>query len=130
MKKTIIALLALTVMSQAAYEVFSSQTKKIGKPVKSEVVYFGDYTKFSSKIKKGVQDGTLVGAIGLASGVGAIYGVVALLDPFIMSFHYDQKVLKITKITDRKGRVAFKKSLLVSSSKLPMPTIQKILKNK
>jgi len=117
-------------MSQAAYEVFTSQTANIGKPVKKEVVYFGDYTKFSSKIKKGVKDGTLVGAIGIVSGVGAIYGVVAFLDPFVMSFHYDQKVLKVTKLTDKKGRVSFKKSLIVSSSTLPMETIKKILKNK
>ena len=130
MKKIIFILLALTMVSNAAYEVFSSQTKRIGKPVKSEVVYFGDYNKFSSKIKKGVKDGTLVGLIGIASGAGAVFGVIAFLDPFVMSFHYDQRVLKVTKITDRKGRVAFKKSLIVSSSKLPMPTIQKILKNK
>ena len=80
MKKIIFVLLALTVMSQAAYEVFSSQTANIGKPVKKEVVYFGNYNKFSNKIKTGVKNGTLVGAIGIASGVGAIYGVIAFLD--------------------------------------------------
>ena len=123
-------LIALTVISNAAYEVFSSQTRKIGKPVKNEVVYFGDYNKFSDKIEKGLKDGVLIGAIGFASGVGALYGVIAFLDPFVMGMYDDQKVLKITKLTDSQGRVSFRKSLLVSSKTLPMSTIQNILKNK
>ncbi len=130
MKKILMLLMVLTVISNAAYEVFSSQTRRIGKPVKTEVVYFGDYNKFSDKIEKGLKDGTLVGAIGLASGVGAIFGVIAFLDPFVMSMHDDQKILKITKLTDGQGKVAFKKSLLVSSKTLPMDTIKNILKNK
>ena len=116
MKHILLSVLALTVMANADYETFKSQTQQIGAPVKSEEIYFGEYTGFSAKLREGVDTGfakALYGGVASGAAGAGIGAVVGLLDPFVMSLHADQKYLRVVKITDGKGKVAFKKVLFV-----------------
>lgn len=101
---------------KADYEVFKSQTKEIGEVVKSEEVYFGSYKGFKDKLAEGVEGGLSKALFaGISNGIdaGGINLVVGLLDPFVMSLHADQNYLKVIKIIDREGNIAFKKTMLV-----------------
>ncbi len=116
MKKILLTLAALTIMASAQFETFKSQTQRIGSPIKTEEVFFGKYTDFSAKLSKGAKDGlsnALIGGIVGGISMGGVYGVIGLLDPFVMDLHADQKYLKVVKLTDSKGKVAFKKVLFV-----------------
>ncbi len=116
MKKLLLTLIALTIAANAEYEVFKSQTRSIGSVVKTEEVYFGEYNKFPQKVQEALEGGTTNALIAglFMGGMGAgVYGVVGLMDPFVMSLHADQKHLSIVKLTDSKGKVAFKKVLFV-----------------
>lgn len=116
MKKLLLTLTALTVMANADYEVFKSQTQNIGSVVKTEEVFFGEYTNFAKQLSQ-AGDNALKGALigGITGGLtsGGINMVVGFLDPFVMSLHADQKYLKVDKFTDSNGKVAFKKVMLI-----------------
>lgn len=116
MKKLMIILMLVTMSVKADYEVFKSQTKEIGEVVKSEEVYFGSYKGFKDKLAEGVEGGLSKALFaGISNGIdaGGINLVVGLLDPFVMSLHADQNYLKVIKIIDREGNIAFKKTMLV-----------------
>ena len=116
MKKIILVFAVLTILANADYEIFKSQTQSIGTPVKIEEVFFGPYTDFTHKLAKGADKALTNGLIsGITGGLtsGGINAVIGFLDPFVMSLYADQKYLKILKMTDAKGNVAFKKVLFV-----------------
>jgi len=116
MKKLLLMLIVFTAVSNAKFETFKSQTQEIGSIVKTEEIFFGAYTDFASKIKSGTDNalkGALFGSIGGGLTSGGINAVIGFLDPFVMSLHADQKYLKVVKITDVNGKVAFKKVLFV-----------------
>lgn len=116
MKKLFLTLTALSIMANADYEIFKSQTQSIGSAVKTEEVFFGSYSDFSNKLKTGTDQALTNGLIGGITGgltSGGINAVVGFLDPFVMDLHADQKYLKVVKLTDAKGKVAFKKVLFV-----------------
>ena len=116
MKKIILTLVVLTIVSNANYEIFKSQTQSIGTPIKIEELFFGPYTDFAHMLVKGTNKALTNGLIsGITGGLtsGGINAVIGFLDPFIMSLYADQKYLRILKLTDAKGNVAFKKVLFV-----------------
>lgn len=116
MKRTLFILLTLTLLANADYELFMSQTKEIGEIVKSEEVYFGSYKGFKDKLAEGSKTGlqkALFAGIKNGLDAGGINLIIGFLDPFVMSLYADQNYLKIVKITDKNGDVAFKKTMLI-----------------
>jgi len=116
MKRILFVLMFYVVGVYADYELFKSQTKEIGEVVKSKEVYFGSYKGFKDKLAEGVGGGlTKALFAGISNGLdaGGINLVTGLLDPFIMSLHADQNYLKVIKITDKNGDIAFKKTMLI-----------------
>jgi len=116
MKKSILSLIALTLMANADYELFESQTKEIGEVVKTEEVYFGSYKGFGDKLAEGTKTGLQKALFaGITNGIdaGGINLIIGFLDPFVMSLYADQNYLKVMKITDKDGDIAFKKTMLI-----------------
>jgi len=116
MKKTLLTLMSLTIMANADYELFQTQTQEIGTAVKTEEIFFGEYTDFSKKLKEGAKGGLTKALFeGISNnlesaGIGLFIG---LLDPFVMSLHADQNYLKVLKLTDKDGKIAFIKTMLI-----------------
>jgi hypothetical protein len=116
MKKTLLILSILATLANADYELFQSQTQEIGTPVKTEEVFFGEYSDFAKKLKEGAKDGlTKALFLGLTStiesaGIGLVIGV---LDPFVMGLQADQNYLKVVKTTDKDGKISFVKTMLI-----------------
>lgn len=131
MKKILIACLALTMLANAKYEVFKSQSREIGTPIKVEEIYFGEDYKFMESLKDkdpslligGAAAGLTGGALALGgaaiAGAGIVAGafvLVAGFDAVVKRSKMDQKYLLVNKITDAKGNVAFKRFLFIGSN--------------
>jgi hypothetical protein len=118
--KTLLLILSFTIMVNADYEIFESQTKEIGTVIKTETVFFDKYDSFGKNLSKGADEGlkrALFGGIinGLSSaGFGLIIG---LINPFVMSRQMDQKYLQIIKMEDNNGNIAFKKTMFMGANK-------------
>ena len=116
MKKSIFMLVILTFLANADYELFKSQTKEIGEVVKTEEVYFGSYKGFGDKLAEGSKTGLQKALFaGIKNGIdaGGINLIIGFLDPFVMSLYADQNYLKVLKVTDKNGDIAFKKTMLI-----------------
>jgi len=147
MKKIIIAIMALSVLASAQYELFVT---KVGNGRgKAQVVYFGEYKNFvksAANVKKyvaahGIQ-GALTGLTGanqaLAKGLltnagsaglaGAGVGIlVGILDPYVMDLWADTTYYKITRRVSGK-KVSYTKVLLVSDKSMSASQAKQILK--
>jgi len=88
MKRILLALSIFATLANADYELFQSQTQEIGTPIKTEGI--------SNNLE--------------SAGIGLFIG---LLDPFVMSLHADQNYLKVLKLTDKDGKIAFIKTMLI-----------------
>ena len=119
MKRILFTLSIFVTLVSADYTIFKSQTKEIGKIVKTDKVFFGEYSSFSKKLSEGTDDGlkrALVGGItgGLSTaGLGLVIGIA---NNFIMSSKMDKKYLQVLKVEDEKGNIAFIKTLFIGSN--------------
>jgi len=114
-KKIIALMLVLAIGASADYELFVSQTRSIS-PVKKEVVYFGPYDKFSDKLKRGSKNalyGTMIMTAAGGLGMGLATGLIQFLDPYMISWRLDQKYLKVIRMEDGRGNIAYRKILFV-----------------
>ena len=143
MKKIIIAIMALSVLASAQYELFVT---KVGNGRgKAQVVYFGEYKNFvksAANVKKyvaahGIQ-GALTGLTGanqaLAKGLltnagsaGLAGAGVGILDPYVMDLWADTTYYKITRRVSGK-KVSYTKVLLVSDKSMNASQAKQILK--
>jgi len=130
MKKTLLTLSILATLANADYELFQSQTQEIGTVVKTKEVYFGEYTGFSKKLQEGANSGfaqSLLGGItkGISgAGIGLVMGFI---HPFAMSLQMDTKYLRVVRIEDKNGKVAFKKTMFIGANKSKKYTDEEIL---
>lgn len=116
MKKALFTLAALMTISNADYEIFKSQTQEIGEVAKTEEVFFGEYKDFADKLAEGAKGGlgqALLGGIKGGVDMAGLGLIIGVLDPFIMGLYADQNYLKVVKLTDKDGKVAFVKTMLV-----------------
>lgn len=108
----------LTLVANADYEIFKSQTKDLRNIVKTEEVYFGEYNGFAKKIKEGSKGAFYQGLFGgIKNGLsgGGVGLIIGFLDPFVLGSKMDQKYLKVERVEDAKGNVAFKKIMFIGA---------------
>jgi hypothetical protein len=130
MKKILLTLSILVTLSNADYALFQSQTQEIGTPVKTEEVFFGKYRDFGKKLSEATNDGLkralfggIVGGLSTA-GLGLISGMI---NNFAMSSQLDEKYLRVLRIEDKNGKVAFKKTMFIGAKKGKEYTDEEIL---
>ncbi len=150
MKKIVLALIALSVIASAQYEVFVTKTGNASGG-KTSLVYFGEYKNFvqdAAAIKKYVAANGIQGALNgltganqaLAQGLltnsasagltGAGIGIViGILDPYVMDLWADTTYYMI-KRTESGSKVSFKKILLVSDTGMSAEQAKQIMNSK
>ena len=116
--KKLLLLITLTLMANADYEIFKSQTKSLTNITKIKEVYFGDYNGFAKTLKEGSKGALYHGLFGgIKNGLsgGGIGLIIGFLDPFVLGSKMDQKYLKVERIEDANGNVAFKKIMFIGA---------------
>ncbi len=122
------AVFAMTTTSlMAKYELFTSYTKplnKMGKIVKSEIVFSGEYEDYQKTLANNRKIGAGWGAMTGAMSAGmAGAGVGVLLVAVTTAVTADEQFIQITKLTDHKGNSTLK-AVMMMSNKYPSYSVE------